>query len=160
MIVSRLSIPISFAIARLNRRTPSAAIRAPEGCGVEDDSVAGGKHVDGVAGEGGEAVGDGRDGADHAEGGVVGERQAAIAGGVVGAEVLHAGDRGDRDVQLRDLVIEPADLGLFEFLATEFLSLLEADPLDELDGTVAVAERSAAEGLKGRLGGGDGGLDG
>ena len=31
MIVSRFSMPIASRIALLNRRTPSAAIRAPEG---------------------------------------------------------------------------------------------------------------------------------
>ena len=49
MIVSRLSMPIASRIALLNRRTPSAAIFAARGMGVEDDRVAGGQHVDRVA---------------------------------------------------------------------------------------------------------------
>ena len=88
MIVSRLSMPIASRIALLNRRTPSAAILASRGMGVEDDRVAGGQHVDRVARERRQAVRHRRDGADDSEGDVVGQRQAVVARVVVGSEVL------------------------------------------------------------------------
>ena len=96
MIVSRLSRPIASRIALLNRRTPSAAIFAPGGMGVEDDRVARGQHVDRVGRQGRQAVGDRRDRADDAERGVVGQGQAVVAGGVVGPQVLDARDQRDR----------------------------------------------------------------
>ena len=93
MIVSRLSRPIASRIALLKRRTPSAAMFAARGVGVEDHGVARGQHVDGVGSQRRQAVGDRRDRADDAERGVVGQRQAVVAGGVLGPQVLDAGDR-------------------------------------------------------------------
>ena len=119
--------------------------------GVEDDRVARGQHVDRVAGERGQAVRDRRDRADDAERDVVGQRQAVVARVVVGAQVLDARHHGDGVLKLGDLVVEPADLGLFELEPPELLGLVDTDLADALDGLAAVGERPALERLERRL---------
>ena len=120
--------------------------------GVEDDGVAGGEHADGVAGQGGQAVGDGRDRAYDAEGRVVGEGDAVIAGVAFGAQVLDAGDGGNGVTQLGDLVVEAADLGFLKFSAAEFLGVFDADLADAGDGPGAVFEGAGTEDAEGGLG--------
>ena len=144
MIVSRFSMPIASRIALLNRRSPSAAIRA-RGMGVENDRVARGQHVDRVAGQRRQAVSDRRDRADDAERDVVGQGQPVVARIVVGAQVFDARDDGDGVLELGDLVVEPADLGLFQLEPPELLGLVDADAADALDG-LACDRRAAGSG--------------
>src|SRR5205807_3541704 len=88
------------------------------------------QHVDGVAGQRRQRVRHGRDDADHSEWGVLLERYAVLAAEGVGLEELDAGDAVGDDLQLFDLVDEPADLGLFQLLAAELFGLFGANAAD------------------------------
>ena len=70
---------------------------------------------------------DRRDGADDAEGSVLDKRDAVLATIRFGLEPLDAGNAIGDDGELLDLVRQPADLRLFEFLASKRLSLFGAD---------------------------------
>ena len=90
-----------------------------------------------------------RDRADDAEGRVFLERDAVIAAARIGPEPLHAGDELD-DLELLDLVVEPADLRLVEFeLAPHFRVGLghRLDDLDDLNARGDAALLKLEEGL-------------
>src|SRR6202035_4789432 len=59
---------------------------------VEDDSIAGREHADGVGREGGQRVSDRGDGANDAEGCVFRQRQTVVAGDGLCPQELDAGD--------------------------------------------------------------------
>ena len=156
MIVSRFSIPIASRIALLNRRTPSAAIRAPEGWALKTTVLPAASMLIALPARVGRLCVTGVMAPIDAERGVVGQGQAAVARVVLGAEVLDPRDPGDRVAELGDLVVEPADLGLLELQPAELLGLLDADLADAVDRLLAVLERAGAERLEGRVGRRDG----
>ena len=80
---------------------------------VEDHRVAGGDDVDDVAAQRRDGMRGRRDRADDAEGRVLLQRDAVVAAAAVGMQPLDAGHELD-DLQLLDLVIEPADLRLLQ----------------------------------------------
>jgi hypothetical protein len=96
-----------------------------------------------------------RDGTDDTEGGVVGKDQTVVARDVIRAQVVDARHLGNGFTQLGDLVVEPADLGLFELEPSQLLGLADADLADALDSFAAVFERSRTERLKRLIGGRD-----
>jgi hypothetical protein len=80
---------------------------------VEDDGVAGGDDVDDVAAERGDGMRDRQNGADDAERRVLLQGDAVVAAHAVRLDPLDAGHEL-HDLQLLDLVLEAADLGLLE----------------------------------------------
>ena len=128
--------------------------------GVEDDRVAGRQHVDCVGRQGRQAVCDRGDCPDDSERRVVGEGQSVVPAGVVGAQVLDARNQRDRLLELGDLVIEPADLGLFQLSSAQLVGPVNTDSPDAVDGLLAVGQTAAPELLEGRSGRLDGGIDG
>ena len=91
------------------------------------------------------------DRADHSEGNVIGQGKAVVAGVIVGPEIFHARYAWNRVLELRDLVIKPADLGLVELEPSELLGLPNADAANAVDRLAAIVERSALKCFKGRL---------
>jgi len=83
-----------------------------------------------------------------------------VPAGVVGSQVLDAGNERDRLLELGDLVIEPADPGLFQLGSAQLVGPVNTDSPDALDGFLAVGQTAAPELLEGRPGGIDGGIDG
>ena len=113
-----------------------------------------GDHAHGVAGERGQRVGHGRDGADHAEGGVLDHRQAVVAAEDLAAEELDAQRPLAQRLELLDLVLQPADLGLFHLHRAQLDALLDGDAADVADDAAAVGQRHGREPLEGLAGGG------
>ena len=112
-------MPMASWIAWLNSCVPLQAMLRPAGVRIADQGVAGGEHVDGVAGQRRQRVRHRRDDADDAERGVFLQRDAVLAAERVGAQELDAGDAVGDDLQLLDLVLQPADLGFFQLLAAQ-----------------------------------------
>jgi hypothetical protein len=123
---------------------------------VEDDRITGGDDVDDVAGEGGDGVRHRQDGRDDAEGGVLLEGDAVVAAAGVGVEPLDAGDEL-HDLELLDLVVEAADLGLGELELAPLGGVLGGEGLDDLDNLGAGGDALLGELLLGDGGGGAGG---
>ena len=67
----------------------------------------------------------------HAHAGVI-----AVRLGVQGIDAEHEAHVGE----LQDLVIEPADLGLFEFHAAQFFAAVVANADDDVDDAAAVGK--------------------
>src|SRR5208337_2542558 len=63
----------------------------------------------------------------------------------------------DRLLELGDLVIKPADPGLFQLGSAQLVGPVNTDSPDALDGFLAVGQTAAPELLEGRPGGIDGG---
>ena len=118
------------------RRDPLAA-----GVGIDDQRVAGGDHVDGVAGEGGERVGHGRDGPDDPEGCVFDHRQAMVATEHLAPHELHAGGAFAERLELLDLVLEASDLRLLHLHRSQLDALIDGNAADVLDDASAIFER-------------------
>lgn len=78
---------------------------------------------------------DRRDRSDHSEGCVLGDSQAVITADGVALQKLDPRDEL-HDLQLLDLVVESADLCLFEFHAAQLFGLLVADAIDAGNGLV------------------------
>ena len=87
---------------------------------------------------------DGRDGADHAEWGILGHGQPVVA-----ADASHFRNSMPGTsltmLQLLDLVIEPADLCLFEFQPAQFVGLLIANLVNAGDGFATIGQGGVAE---------------
>ena len=143
-------MPMASWIAWLNRLHALAGDAGAAGVRVADQGVAGGQHVDGVAGQRRQRVRHRRDDADDAERGVFLQGDAVLAAEGFGAQELDAGDAVGDDLELLDLVLEPADLGLFQFLAAELLGLVDADLADAVDGLAAVVQAAAPRTAAGR----------
>ena len=119
----------------------------PDGMRVEDDRVAGRQHAHHVAGQRRQRVGDGRDRADHAERGVLGHGQPVVA--AVASHLRNSIPGTSLTIlQLLDLVIEAADLRLFEFQPAQLVGLLIANPIDASDGLGPIGQRPVAESLE------------
>ena len=100
-------------------------------------------------------MGDGGDGSDHSERCVLGHGQAPVTRKRVTAEKLGAGNQLD-DLQLLDLVIEPADAGFFEFGPPQFVTLRGANPYHAGDRLGPVFDPLLLQLLERPCGGGDG----
>ena len=83
-----------------------------------------------------------------------------VPAGVVGSQVLDAGNQRDHLLELGDLVIEPADPGLFQLSSAQLVGPVNTDSPDAVDGLLAVGQTAAPELLEGRSGRLDGGIDG
>ena len=126
--------------------------------GVEDDRVAGGDHVDDIAGEGGDRVGDGQDRADDAEGCVFLEGDAAIAAHGIRVEPLGAGDIFG-DLEFGDLVIDAADFCFVHFEASPRLGIADGEAFHDFDHLRAACDAEFLELLVGVVGGVGGLID-
>ena len=100
------------------------------GMRVEHHGVAGGDDVDDVAAQRGNRMRAGRDRANDAERRVFLQRDAVIAAAPVRPQPVHAGNELD-DLQLLDLVVEPADLGFVEFDPAPRLGVFLGQGLDD-----------------------------
>ena len=102
----------------------------------------------------------GRDRADHAERGVLDDGQAVVAAEHLAPQELDAGRAFAERLQLLDLVLQPADLGLFHLHRAELDALVDRDAADVVDDPLAVFDASARESCsKASRGGGDGLVD-
>ena len=99
---------------------------------VEHYRVARSADVYDVAGQGGNGMRAGRDRANHAEGRVFLQCDAVIAAAGVGPEPFNAGDELD-DLQLGDLVVQPANLCLVELQFAPSLRVGGGHRLDDVD---------------------------
>ena len=113
------------------------------GMRVDDQRVAAGDHADRVAGDRGQRVRDRRDRADHAERGVLDDRQAVIAAEHFAAQELDARRPLAERLELFDLVLQPADLGLFHLHRAQLDALVDGDAADVVDDPLAVFDASA-----------------
>ncbi len=125
------------------------------GMGVGDERIARGDHVDRVGRQRRDAVRDRRDDADDAERGEFFQAQAVAAAGGVGLQKFDAGDEFE-DLQLFDLVIEPADFGFLQLHRAPLAGVLFGDGLDQLHDRIAIVHRQLHELFLRFVGGGNG----
>ena len=152
-------MPMASWIAWLNSCTPLQAMRAPLGCGLQTRALPAASMLMALQASVGSECVTGVMTPMTPKGAYSCSDDAVLAAEGVGAQELDAGDAVGDDLELLDLVLEPADLRLFQFLAAELLGLLDADLADAGDGLAAVFEAARLE-LALRLGGGgDGGVD-
>ena len=123
---------------------------------VYHDRVAGRDHVDRVAGDRGERVGHRRDCGDHAEGSVLDHSQAVVAAKDLAPHELDARHLLAENLELLDLVVEPADLRLGKLHPPEFLGVLDRDPTDVGNRPAAALHPETLQFVKCRRGGGYG----
>ena len=109
-----------------NRRTFGCA-----GMRIEDNGISRRANVHDVAAQRGNGMGAGRDRANDAERRVFFERDAVVATARVRPQPVHAGHQLD-DLQLRDLVIEPTNLGLIKFNLAPGFGIFLGERLDDL----------------------------
>ena len=81
-------------------------------------------------------------------------KSVASAGGQR-AQIFHAGDQF-QDLQLFDLVIQPADFGFLQFHRPPLAGVLLGDGFDQLDDSIAVFHRKLDQLFLGFFRGGDG----
>src|SRR5262249_12838513 len=94
---------------------------------ITDNRGSAGQHVDDVAGQRRQRMRDRRDDADDAERSELGERDAVFPAERLSLEELDARRLLANDAHLFDLVIQPADLCLFQLLTAELFGLVDAD---------------------------------
>ena len=125
------------------------------GMRIDDHRVAGRDHADRVAGDRRQRVRDRRDRADHAERGVFDHGQAVVAAEHLAAQELDARRPLAERLELLDLVLEPADLGLFHLHRAQLDTLVDGDPANVADDAFAVFESALGELLERFPRGGD-----
>ena len=128
----------------------------PTGMRIEDDGISGGHHVDDIAGESGDRVSDWQNRADDTEGRVFLEGDATIAAHRVRLEPLGAGDVFG-DLELGDLVVDAADLGLLHLEAAPWLGVCDGHAFDDFDHLGATRDAEFFQ-LEVGVGGGVGGF--
>src|SRR5580704_7544709 len=114
---------------------------------VEDDRVARSNHAHYVAGQCRQRVGDGRDGTDDAERCVLRHSEPVVAARRVALEKLDARHELD-DVQLLNLVVEPADFCLFKFEPPQLVGLFVTNAVNAGDGLGPIGQRGIAKFLE------------
>ncbi len=130
----------------------------PAGMGVGDERISRGDHVDGVGRQRGNAVRHRRNHADDTEGGEFFQAQAVGSAGSVGLQIFDAGHEFE-DLELFDLVIEPADFRLGQLHRAPLAGVLFGDRLDQLHDAVAIVHRELHELLLGLACGGNAVVD-
>ena len=125
---------------------------------VVGHGIAGGDHVDRVAGEGRNTVGRGRDRADDSPRSIVDDGEAGVAAEGHAVDHFDAGNELAADGEFFDLVIEAADFGLVEFDLAPLLGFLHAELANDGDRFFASCHTTRAEFLERALGGLDGGV--
>ena len=126
------------------------------GVRIDDQRVSAGDHADGVAGDRGQRMRDGRDRADDAERGVLDHRQPMVAAKDLAAEKLDARRLFAQRLELFDFVNEATDLGLVHFHRAELDALLDRDAAYVVDDSLAVFDGPLGELLEGFAGRGHG----
>ena len=104
---------------------------------VEHDRIACRQHADDVAGQRGERMRHRSNGSDDAERSIFGDRQTVVTAHRVASERFDTGNQLD-DLQLFNLMIQPADLGFFQFQPAEFFGLFGTNSIDTLNGLGAI----------------------
>ena len=127
---------------------PAAGVR------IDHHGVARGDHVDGIAGDGRQRVGDWRDGPNHSEWGMLDHGQPVVAAEDFARHELNSGYPIAEHLELFDLVVESADAGFFIFQLPELFCVLDGNPADVGDGPLATLHAELLELLKGLAGGG------
>ena len=135
-------------------RDPLAA-----GVRIADQAVAGGDHVDGVVGQGGQRVRDRRDHADHPPRPALVQRDAVVAAEAVGRQARRPRGQARDELELLPLVRQVTDARLLVLHPSQGLGLLGDDRANGLAGLLALHQRPPRERPLGGLGGGDGLVD-
>ena len=125
------------------------------GMRIDDKRVPPGDHAHGIARDRRQRVSHRGDGADHAERGVLDHSQAMIAAEHFAFQELDSGGPLAKRLEFFDFVLEPADPGLFHFHRAEFDRLLDRNPADVVDDSLAVGQAPLAQLLEGSRGGRD-----
>ena len=129
----------------LNSCVPLQAMRAPLGCGLQTNALPDASMLMALHASVGSECVTGVMAPMTPNGAIFLQADAVLAAEGFGLQELDAGDALGDDLQLLDLVRQPADLRLFQFLAAERFGLLRADLADALHGLAAVFQPATLE---------------
>ena len=159
MMLTRFSRPVAAKMALLKRRTPSLAIFAPLGCGLQTIVFPAATMLTKLPASVGSECVTGVIAPDDAERSVLGNHQTIGTADRFGPEELNTWHILD-GLKFGNLVLKPTDLRFFELKPTEFVSLFIADLLHNVDRFFTIIQGRAAEFFKTLLSGLNGFIDG
>ena len=125
------------------------------GMGIENDGISGGHHINDISCQGGDGVGDGENGSDHAEWGIYFEGNTAIATHGVGLQPLGARNVFG-DEEFTDFMIQTTDFGLFHFELAPRFRVGDGESFDDCDDLITTGDSEFFQlemGIGGSMGG-------